>query len=56
MQQIIGKFYGFVLLQNEEDGTVQIQSGCSLPWQEKYKDIDEAKNQIRKWKGISVRK
>jgi hypothetical protein len=56
MQVIIGKFYGFVLLQNEDDGTIQIQHGCSLPYKEKYKNIEEAKEQIRSWKKCSTRK
>ena len=42
-QQIIGKFYGYILLRNEQDNTVQIQSGCSLPFPKKYKDEDAAK-------------
>ena len=50
MQVLVGKFYGFILLQNKDDGSIQIQSGCSLPFRERYKDIEEAKNQIRKWK------
>lgn len=48
--QLVGKFYGFLLFQNEDDMTIQIQYGVSPVWDEKYKDIEEAKEQIRKWK------
>ena len=45
----IGKFYGFLLFE-EDDGQVLISQGSST-FKEKYKNIDEAKQQIRKWKG-----
>lgn len=44
----IGNFYGFLLFK-EDDGTVRISQGSST-FKEKYKNIDEAKEQIRKWK------
>ena len=44
----IGNFYGFLLFE-EDDGTVRISRGSST-FKEKYKNIDEAKEQIRKWK------
>ncbi len=40
----IGKFYVFLLFE-EDDGTVYISN-----FKEKYKNIDEAKEQIRIWK------
>lgn len=49
--QLIGKYYGFLLFQNEDDKTIQIQNGVAPIWDEKYKTIEEAKSQIREWKG-----
>ncbi len=49
MTHIVGKFYGFVLLENES-GQVQIQQGVNPPFAEKYNSVEEAKNQIRIWK------
>ena len=49
MTHIVGKFYGFVLLENER-GQVQIQQGVNPPFAEKYNSIEDAKNQIRSWK------
>ncbi len=43
----IGNFYGFLLFE-EDDGTVCISQGSST-FKEKYKNIDEAKEQIRVW-------
>lgn len=45
----IGKFYNFMLFE-EDDGSIRIGQGSSGAWKEKYKDIEEAKDQIRKWK------
>lgn len=45
----VGKFYGFLLFE-EDDETIRISQGSST-FKEKYKNIDEAKEQIRKWKG-----
>ncbi len=45
----VGKFYKFFLFE-EDDGTVCISQGSSI-FKEKYKNIEEAKEQIRKWKG-----
>ena len=44
----IGKFYGFLLFQ-ENDGTTYISQGSSI-FKESYKSLDDAKEQIRKWK------
>lgn len=49
MTHIVGKFYGFVLLENER-GQVQIQQGVNPPFPEKYNSIEDAKVQIRSWK------
>lgn len=49
MTHIIGKFYGFVLLQDESE-QVQIQQGVNPPFKEKYASVEDAKNQIRNWK------
>ncbi len=46
---LIGKFYGFLLFENK-DGSIQMQYGVSQVWDEKYQSVEEAKNQIRKWK------
>ncbi len=45
----IGKFYGFLLFE-EEDGTIRISQGSGT-FKERYKNLEEAKKQIRKWKG-----
>ncbi len=42
------KFYGYFLFE-EDDGTIRISQGSSPPFKEKYKSIEEAKEQIRKW-------
>ena len=44
----IGKFYGFLLFQ-EDDGTVYVSQGSSI-FKENYKSLDDAKEQIRKWR------
>lgn len=44
----IGKFYGFLLFE-EDDGTVCISQSSST-FKKKYKNIDEAKEQIRLWR------
>ena len=44
----IGKFYGFLLFQ-EDDETTYISQGSSI-FKESYKCLDDAKEQIRKWK------
>lgn len=44
----IGKFYGFLLFQ-EDDGTTYISQGSSI-FKENYKNPEEAKEQIRQWK------
>lgn len=45
----IGKFYGFMLFE-EDDKTIRIGQGSSGARDQKYKDIEEAKDQIRKCK------
>ena len=44
----IGKFYSFLLFE-EDDGTIYISQGSSI-FKDSYKTIEEAKEQIRKWK------
>ena len=49
--QLIGKYYGFLLFQNEDDKTIQIQHGVAPIWDKKYETVEDAKSQIREWKG-----
>ena len=51
MMQLIEKYCGFLLFQNMNDKTIQIQGGVSPIWDRKYSTVEEAKEQIRKWKG-----
>ena len=44
----IGKFYGFLLFR-DNDGYTYISQGSSI-FKKSYKNLDEAKEQIRKWK------
>ena len=43
----IGKFYGFLLFE-KLDGTICISQGSSI-FKDEYKNINEAKEQIRQW-------
>ena len=51
MVVVIGKYYGFLLFQNEDDKTIQIQHGVAPIWNNKYETVEDAKSQIREWKG-----